>query len=95
MEHTSKLTRRGQTTLPAKIREALHAKPGDTLEYEVTEKGVMVRVKKPAIEDTLGAFVGVFGKATAKTEEDAIERTREARGWDDEDAAVFKTWAEE
>lgn len=95
MEHTSKLTRRGQTTLPAKVREALHAKPGDTLEYELTETGVVLRVKKPAVEGVLEAFVGAFGKANSKTEEDAWQETRRARGWDDGDAELFEAWAEE
>jgi hypothetical protein len=37
----------------------------------------------------------LFGKAGAKTEEDAIRQAREARGWDDEDADVLEAWADE
>ena len=40
----SKVTSKGQTTIPAKVREALRIKPGDKLEYVVQGDHVIVRV---------------------------------------------------
>ena len=43
MPHST-VTRKGQTTIPAKIRKALRIKPGDMLEYELERDRVTVRV---------------------------------------------------
>jgi antitoxin PrlF len=43
MPHST-VTRKGQTTIPGKIRKALRIKPGDTLEYELEGDRVTVRV---------------------------------------------------
>jgi AbrB family looped-hinge helix DNA binding protein len=43
MPHST-ITRKGQTTIPGKIRKALRIKPGDTLEYELEGDHVTVRV---------------------------------------------------
>ena len=40
----SVITSKGQTTIPADIRAALGAKPGDRLEYTIKGKEVVVRV---------------------------------------------------
>jgi len=40
----SKVTSKGQTTIPGKVREALRIKPGDKLEYFVQGDHVTVRV---------------------------------------------------
>ena len=40
----SKVTSKGQTTIPGKVREALCIKPGDKLEYSVQGDHVIVRV---------------------------------------------------
>jgi AbrB family looped-hinge helix DNA binding protein len=42
---TSKVTTKGQVTLPKEIRERLHVQAGDTLAYEVQSDGA-VRVRK-------------------------------------------------
>lgn len=44
---TSKVTVKGQVTLPKEIRERLHVKAGDILAYEVQGNGVMVRKLAP------------------------------------------------
>lgn len=94
MAHHSKLTERGQTTVPTDIRQLLHAKPGDTLEYDVTEQGVILRVKQANIDDVLNKHLGAFG-GEAQNEEETIRRQREARGWDENDAQLFEDWADE
>jgi antitoxin PrlF len=43
MPHST-VTRKGQTTIPGKIRKALRIKPGDRLEYELEGDRVTVRV---------------------------------------------------
>ncbi|MEL6387359.1 MAG: type II toxin-antitoxin system PrlF family antitoxin [Pseudomonadota bacterium] len=43
MIETSKLTTKSQTVIPASIRKRLGLEPGDTVLYEVTEHGVVIR----------------------------------------------------
>jgi AbrB family looped-hinge helix DNA binding protein len=101
MSLTSKVTEQGQTILPKKVREVLHAKPGDTLEYEVTQQGVLVRVRQshqtkiPDISKTLQTYRGVFGKGGAQSSDEALKEQRDRRGWDAQDAELFKAWADE
>ena len=44
---TSKITSKGQTTLPKAIRDKLGVHPGDTLIYEVEGNAVRVRKAQP------------------------------------------------
>lgn len=48
-----KVTRRGQTTIPAEIREKFGIKEGDELAAEVTEKGILFKLI-PKLEDMAG-----------------------------------------
>jgi antitoxin PrlF len=41
---TSKLSSKGQVTLPSEVRKAIGAKSGDTIAYEI--EGNMVRLKR-------------------------------------------------
>ena len=43
----SRLSSKGQVTLPKKVREALRAGPGDLIEYEIRHKVVVVRRIEP------------------------------------------------
>ena len=86
---TSKVTERGQTTLPVRVRETLNAKPGDTLEYEILEDGVVIRVKQPDIRAVLAKYRGAFGASTATTKEEAIKEFRALRDWDETDEIIF------
>ena len=43
MAHST-VTRKGQTTIPGKVRKALQIKPGDTLEYVVEGDHATIRV---------------------------------------------------
>ena len=95
MTVTSKLTKRGQTTLPAEVRERLRASAGDTLEYELTDTGVLLRVRQPDLGPALDEYLGVFAGGGYADAADALARAREARGWDEEDAELFERWAEE
>lgn len=46
---TSKVTSRGQTTLPRQVRNALQSRPGQSLIYELTEDGVLIRAHPGAL----------------------------------------------
>lgn len=39
----SKISRKGQVTLPKKVRESLHAQAGDWIEYDVEDNVVHLR----------------------------------------------------
>jgi AbrB family looped-hinge helix DNA binding protein len=53
MANIVKVTRRGQTTIPAEIRQKLEIKEGDELLVEVTEKGVLFK-PIPKLEEMAG-----------------------------------------
>ena len=57
--HTSKISSKAQITLPRKVREALGAKAGDLIIYEV--EGDVVRLKR------LEPFDAAFHQALSKT----------------------------
>jgi AbrB family looped-hinge helix DNA binding protein len=54
MQSVVKVTRRGQTTIPAEFRQKLGIKEGDRLWVEVTEKGILFK-PIPRLEDLAGA----------------------------------------
>ncbi|WP_374569464.1 type II toxin-antitoxin system PrlF family antitoxin [Ideonella sp.] len=55
MSHTSTLTRRGSTTIPRSIREALGVQLGDTLTWHVLPDGTVLCRHKPATRSTPGS----------------------------------------
>jgi AbrB family looped-hinge helix DNA binding protein len=57
----STLTKKGQTTIPGEVREALKVKPGDTLTYEVSADHVTVRVH-PGTRSLMGSLPSNLGK---------------------------------
>lgn len=68
-----KVSSKGQVTIPKEIREALGIRPGDEVEFEETEEGVVIR---KADENPFETWKGAFGGAEATVE----ERMRELRG---------------
>jgi AbrB family looped-hinge helix DNA binding protein len=73
MEVTVKVTRRGQTTIPLKIRNQCNIKEGDSLIVEVTEKGVLFK-PVPKFEDLAGIDAGY---ATVAQVNKMIDKLRE------------------
>ena len=51
----STVTRKGQTTLPLQIREALHLQPGDRISYEVLGDSVVTRAQ-PGVMALFGSL---------------------------------------
>jgi AbrB family looped-hinge helix DNA binding protein len=66
MSHST-VTRKGQTTIPGKIREALRIKPGDTLEYAVHGDHATIRVH-PGVRSLKGALASKKGKGMSFAE---------------------------
>lgn len=46
MSNRATVRERGQVTLPAEVRAALHVGPGDELLFEVTDRGMLVHGMK-------------------------------------------------
>ena len=60
MPHST-VTRKGQTTIPGKIRKALQIKPGDKLQYAVEGDHATIRVH-PGTRSLKGALASKKGK---------------------------------
>jgi AbrB family looped-hinge helix DNA binding protein len=86
MNALSKLTERGQTTLPSAIRRRLGARAGDTLEYIETEQGVLLKVKRASMAEIAQRYALEGG--SPQTLEDFLRSSREDRGWDEGAFAV-------
>jgi antitoxin PrlF len=64
---TSKLTSKGQTTVPQPVRAALRLAEGDELAYQI-EGGrvILTRVMERSVDDPFGAFTEWDGDADRK-----------------------------
>jgi AbrB family looped-hinge helix DNA binding protein len=71
MQKLVKVTRKGQTTIPAEIREKLGIREGDELAVEATEQGMVFKVL-PRIEECSGIFAGHADPAELKKELDKL-----------------------
>ncbi|MCX7305947.1 MAG: type II toxin-antitoxin system PrlF family antitoxin [Hyphomicrobiales bacterium] len=54
MNHRSKITAKGQTTIPVEVRDALNLKPGDQIRYVIDESGVHLMRKNRHISELAG-----------------------------------------
>lgn len=73
MQNVVKVTRRGQTTIPAALRKKFGIKEGDNLVVEATEKGVLFKIV-PKLEDMAGIDAQYGNPEEIKKE---IEKLRE------------------
>ena len=81
----SKVTRKFQVTIPKKIRELLDIKVGDTVVWEIDEKGFVV-LKKDEIRSSLKNFIGVWSNnPLIKRFKDSVTAVRWLRGHEDND----------
>jgi len=60
MPYRSRLSSKGQVTIPVEVRERLHLEPGDTVVYEIDDERAVLRRAEPfdiayhaALTDTL------------------------------------------
>jgi AbrB family looped-hinge helix DNA binding protein len=71
MQKVVKVTRKGQTTIPAEIREQLGIKEGDDLAVEAVDRNVVFK-PIPRIEDCAGIFAGHADVSELKKEIDKL-----------------------
>lgn len=72
MVAVSKITAKGQTTIPQEIRAALHVGPGDLIVWDVGADGTAtVRRVQPLDVECLGALAGTLSEWSGRADEDA------------------------
>lgn len=72
MNAIAKITSKGQTTIPADIRNALHVAPGDSLVWEVQDDGTArVRRVTPLDVEYLKAVEGTLTEWATREDADA------------------------
>ncbi|NEU55745.1 AbrB/MazE/SpoVT family DNA-binding domain-containing protein [Halorussus sp. MSC15.2] len=69
----SRVTSKGQVTIPKEVRERLGIRPGDEIEFEETDEGYVI--KKEVEANRFEKWRGV-----AETDETVEERMRDLRG---------------
>lgn len=71
--HTSKLTRRNQTTLPSQVRKALDIKGSDTIEYVIEDDKVILSkyIESEHTDDVVQSFLS-FLEADMKARPNSI-----------------------
>lgn len=72
--YATKITRKGQITLPKVLREKLNLKVGTVVEVGLARKSILVRKPSPDMEELFGAWSDV-------TDEDIREIRKIWRGW--------------
>ena len=68
----SKLSSKGQVTLPKKVRTAIGARPGDTISYEIAEDGVRLRRVEPLDRAFLSALESTLDEWTTPADDEAF-----------------------
>ena len=58
----SRVSVKSQTVLPRAVREALEIKPGDTVRYRLTERGVLLEKAPAEGDDPFVSFTEWAGK---------------------------------
>ena len=75
----STLTDKWQTTIPAKVRKALHLKPRQRLIYELVEGAVLVRPQPETLKDLYGLLADGQTPADKSRERELARKARTAR----------------
>jgi AbrB family looped-hinge helix DNA binding protein len=73
-EQITLVTRKGQVTIPAAIREALNLKEGDSVVWVMEEDQVRLKPSGSVIARTAGILKGAGLLLSAKEERDAMEQ---------------------
>jgi antitoxin PrlF len=74
---TATVSSKGQITIPAIVRRALHVDTGDRVEFVQVEPG---RFELIAATQSITSLKGMFGKAHKTVSIDDMNRAIEARG---------------
>lgn len=67
----SRVSVKSQTVLPRQVREALDIKPGDTLRYRLTERGILID-KAPAAGEADDPFA-TFSEWAGAADDEAYD----------------------
>jgi AbrB family looped-hinge helix DNA binding protein len=67
----SKITGKGQVTIPRQVREKLMAKAGDFVAFDLTRDGVSIRGAAPLDSNWLPALAGTLAEWTSPEDEEA------------------------
>jgi len=89
MGYQSKITSKGQTTIPQEIREYLKLKTGDRIEFVIVDGGVRIIAKNLRLADLAG-IMGPPPKGAGATLEDIDEAIGRAVAEDDE--RIMNEW---
>jgi antitoxin PrlF len=68
----SKISSKGQVTVPKRVREAIGARPGDTIAYEVKRKVVTIKRIEPFDVAFHAALSLTLDEWTTKEDEEAF-----------------------
>jgi len=91
MTHQSRITVKGQTTIPLEVREALNLKPGDHIRYVIDKNGVHLLRKNRHISELAG-FLGKPPTGAGTSIEDMDKAIGEYLAEDDE--RIRREWRE-
>ncbi len=70
----SRMTEKGQITIPKELRDSLGLRPGDQVEFRTLKKGLEVR--KQAKPGKFSQFKGYLGHLKGKTSNELLEEMR-------------------
>lgn len=76
------ITRKGQVTLPKRLREAIGVKPGQKVDFRLNDRGEVVveKAKGGTTPDKLEKWVGFFGPGLSTDEIMAMTRGEPSDG---------------
>ncbi len=77
----AKITSKGQITIPKEVREALGAKEGDELVFEVEDGGAKVSVERKPM--SFADYAGTWREGKGMTGREVDEYVRWLRGHED------------
>ena len=72
MQHMSKLSAKGQVTIPADLRKAIGIEPGDMVAYELQGKSVKLKRVTPFDAAYLAAVAGTLEEWNSPEDEEAF-----------------------
>ena len=70
----SRMTEKGQITIPKELRERMGLRPGDRVEFKALKKGIEVR--KQATPGRFAQYKGFLGHLKGKTSKELLEEMR-------------------
>ena len=79
MGHHSKVTSKGQVTIPREIRRLYHIHEGDTVVFEADGDTMRLRVRRPT--EVFAKYAGIWREGEGLTREEIEAQIREIRGY--------------